>query len=198
MQKPTRMAAQRTVDCLHAIAVLASLTWASLSGELAMAQRVLGLDVSTYQGNISQTTWNNIHAVENRQFVLIRSSRGGTTGYDHRQGGYPSGNSSAFSLSQRYDDPYFVQNITQATTAGMLAGAYHYARPDIVTNWPVAGQIPNSGTDDANHFLQMAGAWMRPGYLRPVFDLESGQPNSPTGTPGRTADALAQFCIDFS
>ena len=39
--------------------------------------RVLGLDVSAWQGNISQTTWNNIRNVENRRFVFLRASRGG-------------------------------------------------------------------------------------------------------------------------
>ena len=44
-------------------------------------QRATGLDISAWQGNISQTTWNNIRNVENRAFVVLRSSRGGTTGY---------------------------------------------------------------------------------------------------------------------
>src|SRR3954465_2300767 len=98
--------------------------------EPAHAQRLLGLDISAWQGNISQTTWNNIRLVENRQFVFIRSSRGGTTGEDHRQGGYPASDDTFFNLSQRYDDPYFVQNINRATAAGMFAGSYHFSRPD--------------------------------------------------------------------
>ena len=28
----------------------------------------------------------------------------------------------------------------------------------------------NDGTDEADHFIESAGAWMRPGYLLPVFD----------------------------
>jgi len=171
----------------------------------ALAQRVRGIDVSAHQGNLCNgvpcLNWSTLHNTNNRDFVFIRSSRGGTTGEDHRQGAYPSNDNTFFSLSQRYDDPYFVQNITGATSVGMLAGTYHFARPDIVTNWPVAGQIPNTGTDDANHFLQMAKPWMRPGYLLPVMDLESGQPalpEPPGGTPGRTPDELAQFCLDFS
>src|SRR4051812_42339526 len=84
-------------------------------GRPALAQssgdRLLGLDVSAWQGNVSQQTWNNLLTVENRYFAFIRSARGGTTGEDHRQGGYPSGNDTLFTLSQRYDDPYFVQNV---------------------------------------------------------------------------------------
>src|SRR2546423_1516284 len=85
----------------------------------AVAQRLLGLDVSAYQGDITTTEWATFKRPTNQQvggvfgdgrdFVIIRSSRGGTTGYDHRQGAYPSGNSTAFTQSERYDDPYFVQ-----------------------------------------------------------------------------------------
>jgi autotransporter-associated beta strand protein len=154
-------------------------------------QRALGLDISAWQGNISQTTWNNIRNVENRQFVFLRSSRGGTTGYDHLRGGYPANNNDAFTLSQRYDDPYFVQNINRATTAGIYAGAYHFGRMDIIASTPNTGGIPNNGADEANHFIQQAGPWMRPGYLLPVFDFEAGSAERP-------ADELAQFAVDFS
>lgn len=165
------------------LTILGALASLLCGSDAAVAQqRVLGLDVSRWQGTISQATWNNIYNLENRQFVFIRSTRGGTTGYDHRQGGFPTNNNTAFALSQRYDDPTFVQNIVRATTAGMFAAPYHFARPDITSN---------TGTDEANHFIQMAGAWMRPGYLVPVFDLEAGQSQ-------RTANQLAQFSIDFS
>lgn len=153
--------------------------------------RVLGIDVSAWQGSISQTTWNNIRAVENRQFVFVRSSRGGTTGVDKRNGGYPSNDDTEFTLSQRYDDPYFVQNVNRATAAGMFVGSYHFSRPDIITTTSNSGGIANTAVDEADHFIQMAGAFMRPGYLPPVFDLE-------TGDGIRTDNELAQFSIDFS
>src|SRR4029079_6925381 len=51
--------------------------------------------------------------------------------------------------------------------------------------------VANSGTDEANHFMQMAGPWMRPGYLPPMYDLEAGQSQ-------RTANEVAQFSLDFS
>src|SRR5215216_1447697 len=112
----------------------------------AQQTRALGLDVSAWQTEITTTEWATLKRPTNQQvggvfgdgrdFVIIRSSRGGTTGYDHRQGGYPSGvpsgpdNNDAFTLSERYDDPYFVQNITRATNAGLYAGTYHFARLD--------------------------------------------------------------------
>lgn len=154
--------------------------------------RVLGLDVSAYQGDLSQSVWNNLHtSSDNRDFAFIRASRGGTTGEDHRQGGYPSGNNTYFNLSERYDDPYFAQNITRATAAGMYAGAYHFSRPDVIASTTNSGGIANTGTDEADHFMQMSGPWMRPGYLIPTHDLEAGD-----GI--RSDNGIAQFAIDFS
>jgi autotransporter-associated beta strand protein len=166
---------------------------------------LLGLDVSAHQAEITVTEWNTLKRPTNQQvggvfgdgrdFVIIRSSRGGTTGYDHRQGAYPTANNDAFTASERYDDPYFVQNISRATAAGLYAGTYHFARLDVVVGTVNSDgstvTVANSGTDEANHFMQMAGPWMRPGYLPPMYDLESGQSQ-------RTAIEVAQFSLDFS
>src|ERR1039458_8834848 len=178
------------------------------AGSPAVAQqlRALGIDVSAYQGNISAANWATLKRATNQQmggisgdgrnFVLIRSSRGGTTGEEHRTGGDPSGNNTFYNLSQRYDDPYYVQNISLATSAGLFAGTYHFARPDVVastlnSDGVTTAGVDNTGTDEANHMIQMAGPWMRPGYLPPVLDLEAGN-------PPRTATQLATFCTDFS
>jgi autotransporter-associated beta strand protein len=153
--------------------------------------RLLGIDVSAWQGNISQTTWNNLRSVDNRHFVFVRATRGGTTGVDKRAGGFPSSDNTTFTLSQRYDDPYFVQNMNRATAAGMFAGSYHFARPEIIASTTNSGGIANAARDEADHYMQMAGAFMRPGYLLPTFDLE-------TGDGVRTDNELAQYSIDFS
>lgn len=167
------------------IALLFSIAWPTP----AQTTRLLGLDISAWQGNITQTTWNNIRTNENRHFIILRSSRGGTTGYYNQN---DSDNSEGLNtLSQRYDDPYFVQNINRVVAAGMYAGTYHFSRPDIIATTTNSGGIPNSGTDEADHFIQMAGPWMRPGYLLPVHDLEAGD-----GI--RTDNEMAQFTIDFS
>src|SRR5688572_1261276 len=170
------------------------------AGAPALAQqRVLGIDVSAWQGNISAANWATLKRATNEQvsgiygdgrdFVLIRSSRGGTTGFYNQSD--PDNSDGLNTLSQRYDDPYFVQNITRATSAGLLAGSYHFARPDIIASTTNSGGIANSGTDEANHMIEMAGAWMRPGYLLPVLDLEAGQSQ-------RTSAQLSTFAVDFS
>ncbi len=162
----------------------------------ASGQRVLGVDISAHQGNVSQSTWTNNIAGAGRSFAIIRSTRGGTTGEDHRQGGYPSGDTTFYNLSQRYDDPYFVQNMNFATNAGLFAGSYQRTRADILANTvnsdgvTTAG-VANNGTDEGTHMIQMAGAFMRPGYMMPVMDFEDGQTS-------RTPDQLAQFAIQFS
>jgi hypothetical protein len=144
----SRVAARFSRDFF--IVTVACLVIAGAAAPALAQQRALGLDISAWQGNISQTTWNNIRNVENRQFVFLRSSRGGTTGYDHLRGGYPANNNTAFTLSQRYDDPYFVQNINRATAAGMFAGSYHFGRMDVIASTPNTGGIPNDGTDESS------------------------------------------------
>lgn len=169
--------------------MLSVLVCAGASDAPSQQQRALGLDVSAWQGNISQTTWNNILNVENRQFVFLRSSRGGTTGYYNQSDA--SNSQGLNTLSQRYDDPYFVQNINRATTAGILSGSYHFSRPDIIETTLNSDGIANTGADEADHMIEMAGAWMRPGYLLPVHDLEAGLSQ-------RSSSQLSQFCVDFS
>ena len=169
---------------LFSVVVLSGASSAS-----AQIQRLLGLDISAWQGNISQTTWNNIRTNDNRRFIILRSSRGGTTGYYNQS---DADNSDGLNtLSQRYDDPYYIQNMNRVTAAGMFAGSYHFSRPDVVASTLNSGGIPNNGTDEADHFIQMAGPFMRPGYLVPVHDLEAGD-------GARTDSEMAQFCIDFS
>src|SRR6476469_8079127 len=157
------------------LAVAAMCTAMFVVSTPAVAQRLLGLDVSAHQADITTTEWATLKRPTNQQvggvfgdgrdFVIIRSSRGGTTGEDHRQGGYPSGNNTFFNQSERYDDPYFIQNITRATDAGLFAGTYHFARPDVIVGTVNSNgstvTVANTGADEADHFIQMAGPWMR-------------------------------------
>jgi autotransporter-associated beta strand protein len=184
---------------LGGVVLSAALVFVGSSAAVVQGQqRVLGLDVSYWQTDITESEWATLKRPTNQQvggvygdgrdFAFIRASRGGTTGYDHRAGGFGDSN---YSQSQRYDDPYFARNITRATKAGMFAGSYHFSRPDVVASTPNSGGIANTGTDEADHFIQMAGAWMRPGYLLPVHDLEAGD-----GI--RNDNDMAQFALDFS
>jgi autotransporter-associated beta strand protein len=176
---------------------LAAGVFEALTPVPAVAQRLLGIDISAWQGNITSANWNTLHNTNDRDFVFIRSSRGGTTGFDHdndnllTSSANCNGVSTRSCLSNRYDDPYFGQNITRATSAGLFAGPYHRSQANVIASTPNSGGIANSGTDEANHMIQMAGAWMRPGYLPPVLDFEDGELE-------RTDQEMAQFALDFS
>lgn len=171
-----------------AVAPLLLFSWAALPAQ-AQITRALGLDISAWQGNISQATWDTFYSAANRKFAFLRSSRGGTTGYYNQN---DSDNSEGLNtLSQRYDDPYYIQNITRATKAGILTGSYHFNRADIIASTFNANGIANTGTDEANHFLQMASPWMRPGYMLPVLDLEAGASQHST-------TSLSNWSVAFS
>src|SRR5678815_494742 len=197
MQEPVRQPYVRALSwrgsfrAVFSIAITFALLISSRPAS-AQPQRVLGLDVSwNNRGTcgptegITQTGWNTAYNTPNangftRQFVIVRASRGGTTGLN-QSSGTPCPSPGSNTLSMRYDDPEFLRTMTRATTAGLFAGPYHFTRPD------VAG---NTGTDEADHFIEYASAYMRPGYLMPVNDWEA---DSASGV-----DASSQFAIDFS
>ncbi len=159
---------KRTRRATAAVAISAC----AMMAPIASAQRAQGLDLSDFQGHVTQATWNNIEGM-GFSFAYVRATRGGTTGtYDE--------NAKTGTLSQRYDDLYFADNIARATTAGILTGFYHFDRADILTN---------TGTDEANHMLQIGGNYMKPGFLLPVLDLEAGS--------NRSAADLTSFSQDF-
>lgn len=144
---------------------------ATVCGGPAFGQRVFGLDTSSAANTNapSQAQWNNAKntgwaaaGIPSFQFAFVRSSRGGTTDVS-------------------VDDGHFYDNISRATTAGMLAGSYHYTRPD---------SAAHTAADDAQHYLNRAGMYMKPGYLLPVFDLEAGNTQN-------TVAQLTAWSMDF-
>jgi autotransporter-associated beta strand protein len=68
-------------------------------------------------------------------------------------------------------DAGFYSNISRATNAGLLVGSYHFITP-----------AADTATDEANFYLNTAGMYMKPGYLLPVCDLESGNTSLDTPT----------------
>jgi len=101
---------------------------------IAYAQQPLGIDVSHHQGTID---WAAVYS-DGKTFAFVKATEGVT-----------------------YNDPMFVTNMVNGTNAGVLMGAYHFARPD-----------NNTAEDEARHFLQVAGPYTGRGYLPPVLDLE--------------------------
>ncbi|HEX4413171.1 MAG TPA: GH25 family lysozyme [Lacipirellulaceae bacterium] len=129
----------------------------------AWAQRVFGVDTADVANASapSQAAWNN----------AFNDADGDGVAYKFAVVRALFGNSSAA-------DTQFYTNISRATTAGLLVGSYHYVTPDTTT-----------GTAEATNYISKAGMYMKPGYLLPVLDLESGNDLS-------TA-ALTQWCLDY-
>ncbi len=74
---------------------------------VAFGARSQGIDVSDYQGNLTQANWNSIRA-DGKDFAWTKATEGGS-----------------------YTASTFVNNMNRGTAAGVYMGAYHYARPDL-------------------------------------------------------------------
>ncbi len=145
-----------------AIVSAASLGWFSISCGRAAAQRVFGLDTSSAANASapSQTAWNNAFNDADHDGIAYKF---------------------AFVRSNHglsTDDSQYYTNVSRATTAGLLVGSYNYVEPNL-----------NTAAVEANHYLARAGMYMKPGYLLPVLDLESGNSQSQS--------ALTTWALDY-
>lgn len=120
--------------------------------------RAMGIDVSDHQGIID---WANVSS-KGYKFAFIKATEGeGWTG------------------DSRARQNYFEANMLAASSAGMLVGAYHFARPD----------LGNNATDEARWFINITGKYTGPGYLRPVLDIEKSK--------NATADNLTEWISEW-
>lgn len=93
-----------------------------------------GIDVSHWQGEID---WPQV-AASGQRFAIAKASEGVS-----------------------YVDPMYATNRAGAMAAGLVFGAYHFARPDLHPNNPVG---------EADHYVDTAQ--LTPGNILPVLDLE--------------------------
>ncbi|MCL4786054.1 MAG: peptidoglycan DD-metalloendopeptidase family protein [Verrucomicrobia bacterium] len=108
--------------------------------------RVYGVDVSSVgQGTINPEHWGQVKAA-GKTFAWIRASKGNAES---------AGNCRSL-------DPKFYSNVANAKAAGLVVGAYHAGN---VVLYPAV--------EEARFFVSVAGDYIKPGYLRPVLDLES-------------------------
>jgi len=98
---------------------------------------VKGIDVSHWQGSI---IWSEVYGAGYR-FAFVKASEG-----------------------VGWADPNFGANMKDGRNAGLLMGAYHFARPD----------LGNNPKDEAEYFISVASEYLREGFLRPALDLEVG------------------------
>ncbi|NGN63127.1 lysozyme [Streptomyces sp. A7024] len=119
---------------------------------------VQGIDVSHWQGAIN---WGAVRGA-GIQFAWMKATEGTT-----------------------YKDPRFNTNYPAAHAAGVIRGAYHFARPN-----------SSSGATQANFFASNGGAWSRDNLTLPgVLDIE----NNPSGAAcyGLSQTAMRNWILDF-
>jgi len=96
---------------------------------------VLGIDVSSWQGRVNWTA----QAALGKKFAYVKATEG--TGYKN---------------------PYFRSQYTGSYQAGLIRGAYHFARPS-----------SSSGKAQAAYFVRNGGGWSADGHTLPgVLDIE--------------------------
>jgi GH25 family lysozyme M1 (1,4-beta-N-acetylmuramidase) len=112
-----------------------------------------GIDVSHYQGSIN---WSSVKSA-GIQFAWIKATEGTS-----------------------YKDPNFNSYYLNAYNAGVIRGAYHFARPDLST-----------GATQATYFASHGGAWSRDNLTLPgMLDLEGG-------CYSKSASAMQSWILDF-
>ena len=132
------------------------------SFEGGLDQRTLteGIDVSNWQGDID---WARVAGEGGRVFAIAKATEG--TGFV---------------------DATFTRNMSQGRAAGMMMGAYHFARP---------GAAPTLEADalaEARHFIKTLHPWLDDGGLWPVLDLEDGSALGKTALSSWTRTFLGE------
>jgi GH25 family lysozyme M1 (1,4-beta-N-acetylmuramidase) len=114
----------------------------SFEGGLDQATIIYGIDVSNYQGDI---TWTSV-AGANIDFAITKATEGAS-----------------------FIDAKFTQNMTNGKAAGVVMGAYHFARPT-----STVANVTTDALDEARFFIKTLHPHLDDGILWPVLDLEDG------------------------
>jgi GH25 family lysozyme M1 (1,4-beta-N-acetylmuramidase) len=123
----------RIASCIAVLAIVCAAA-APVQRARAAAATAPGIDVSQFQGTIDWTASDPAVV----RFAILRATKGLT-----------------------YDDPAFGTNLTDASSAGVVIGAYHRAVP---------GAAAGDAVAQADHFLAVARNGG--GDILPVLDIE--------------------------
>jgi GH25 family lysozyme M1 (1,4-beta-N-acetylmuramidase) len=110
---------------------------------------VKGIDISHHQWDKGAIDWTKV-SQDGFKFAFIKATEGKTSQYPWFK-----------------EWPEFKPNMDNAHSANMFVGAYHFARPDFE-----GPSLEESATDEAKWFVEKAGDYIKPGYLRPALDIE--------------------------
>ncbi|MFC4330552.1 GH25 family lysozyme [Streptomyces andamanensis] len=121
--------------------------------ETGLLANPVGVDISVWQGSIN---WKSVRGA-GIEFAWMKATEGTS-----------------------YKDPTFSTNYLGAYNAGVIRGAYHFARPDV-----------SGGAAQANFFASNGGAWSRDNLTLPgVLDIEGS-------CYGKTPAAMQSWILDF-
>lgn len=102
---------------------------------VATPSGVPGVDVSGYQGKVNWASWYS----QGKRWAYTKATEGTS-----------------------YTNPYFGQQYSGSYNAGLMHGAYHFARPD-----------SGSGAKQADYFVAHGGGWSADGRTLPgALDIE--------------------------
>jgi GH25 family lysozyme M1 (1,4-beta-N-acetylmuramidase) len=134
--------------------------------ERALAQRATGIDVSHWDTTIN---WTNVTAA-GVTFAWAKASEG-----------------------TDFTDGYFTTNEAQAKAAGVLIGAYHFARYDV--------NIGTNGADaEAAFFWSVAKKYIKAdgAYMMPMLDVEHATGTNFHYTKATLSQWVDRWCTSVS
>lgn len=129
---PSRAVVTRVAGAVAA----AALSLGAVAGPAAAAPAPSGPDVSRWQHGAA-LSWSAVKA-SGQSFAFVKATE-----------------------STSYVNPYFAADWAASGQAGLMHGAYHFARPSV-----------GSAVPQARAFIKVAGTARKPGDLPPVLDLE--------------------------
>lgn len=154
--RPKRRGIRALVGLIASAVLTAALV--AVASPAAAQSNPAGIDVSHYQGSIN---WGSVKNA-GIDFAYIKATEGTS-----------------------YKDPQFNANYPAAHGAGVIRGAYHFARPG-----------SSSGATQANFFAANGGAWSADDLTLPgALDLEA--PPSGASCYGLTTTQMRNWITDF-
>ncbi|MEV4440575.1 GH25 family lysozyme [Streptomyces sp. NPDC049577] len=143
----------------HAGSGLAARTGRPVAPRLT-AGTVRGLDVSAHQGNVN---WSAVRAA-GASFAYVKATEGLT-----------------------YKNEFFSQQYNGSAAAGLVRGAYHFARPE-----------NSGGTAQADNFVDQGGGWRKDGRTLPgALDIEYSPVQGAPACYGLGQSQMVSWISDF-
>jgi lysozyme len=143
------MKGNKILEILVICLIMEALFFSNASPSEDNNAKVVGIDVSHWQGDID---WFKVYNAGYR-FAFVKATQG-----------------------TLFKDPNFETNMEKGRDAGMLMGAYHFAEPNLYLD---GEELIKDAEDEARHFINIARNYLKEGYLRPALDIEDASEEHP-------------------